>query len=124
MTIPSAKPGHLGCDLTNAFSIVIDFNFDELLMLAVQPVSNAMQNFGPVGSTVSPIGLLRRRERSLNSEVNVSFVSPGNLRPDSTRGWIDAVNPFTAVWRGRMPIYEMLKLPNHVDAPRYPIHHT
>ena len=74
MTIPSAKPGHLGCDLTNAFSIVIDFNFDELLMLAVQPVSNTIQNFGPVGSTVSPIGLLRRRERSFNSEVNVSFV--------------------------------------------------
>ena len=106
MTIPSAKPGHLGCDLTNAFSIVIDFNFDELLMLAVQPVSNTIQNFGPVGSTVSPIGLLRRREQ-FQQRGQRQLCSLGNLRPDSTRGWIDTVNPFTAVWRGRMPIYEM-----------------
>ena len=49
-------------------------SISRVLMLAVQPVSNTIQNFGPVGSTVSPIGLLRRRERSFNSEVNVSFV--------------------------------------------------
>jgi hypothetical protein len=104
----------LSFDFSDPFSVVIYLNFNQLLVLAIQPISNIVENFGPISRIIPPIMLLRSPLRRLHGKPYINNITPGNLSPNFTGSWIYTVNPIIAVWRNGSPVNEILKSSGHL----------